>query len=424
MTRTPALPSDAANIAATRRLARLGVAAGVAFAALVFGLGDAPSAAGDGGATATVTVTVTDAAAPPNPRAPTWGRITSRPAGIDCPGRCTASFARGSAVVLTAVAKKGYELGGWDRSKDGGPGCRNAPTCSLTIDGDERVSASLLPTGALIVNTVGAGGLVVEPAEAGRHDRVCGARWIQAGSQACWQRYPDGTNVTLRAVVDPTVRGARFLGWSDYRCAPRRLTCTLPMRGEHNLTARFDPIYLTVVEGTFGAVGFTPAPRSPCAFAVDPREYEGRACTVTYPLNTIVTLRHGPRADDASFWQDACGGSGGSTCSVRMDADQRVVAGTHTGSAGGGVGEVIWLEYGGPRGGRVSIRPIEGGQVAKRCRRTCSVGGFGHGELVEIRAEAGPGVRFRGWADSNVRSSVRRLRIGTRNPVKAIFARR
>jgi hypothetical protein len=420
---TPArpLPSDTGTTAGTRRTARLVVAAGAAFAALVVGLGGAAPVAGNSPATATVTVTVADFVTPPNARASAWGRVTSSPSGLDCPGDCRASFARGSVVVLTVVAKKGYELVLWELGKDAGPGCQHAPTCSLTIDGDERVGASLQPTGALIANSEGAGGLVFDTVEAGRQDRVC-AGWIQSGSDGCWQRYPNGTNVTVRAVVDPTVPGARFAGWSDYRCPHRRLSCTLPMRGEHALTARFDPVYLTVVEGTFGAIGFSPAPSTACAFVGGPRRFERRACTVPYPLNSLVTLQHGPRADDASVWREACDGSERPTCAVRMDADRLVVAGTRTDVASSRVGEVIWLEYAGPRGGRVSIGQVGSAQVSW-CRRTCSVDAFGHGERVEIRAKAGPGVRFRRWADSNDRSSVRRLRIGTRNPVKAIFAR-
>lgn len=51
------------------------------------------------------------------------GRVTSDPPGIDCPGTCTASFAAGSSVKLTASAEQGHVFLGWD-----------AWTCSTEAD--------------------------------------------------------------------------------------------------------------------------------------------------------------------------------------------------------------------------------------------------------------------------------------------------
>jgi hypothetical protein len=367
--------------------------------------------------TARVGVIVSDGALPPGSRGSTWGRVTSRPAGIDCPGACTASFPIGSVVVLTAHPKKGYAFSIWNLAK-ADERCDYAPACSLTIEGDELVNAAMRPGASLVETVMGAGKVVVEPVVAGRRARSCAGGFGDRND--CLQNYTDGTRVTFRAVADPAVPGARFVGWSDYRC-DGRLTCTLPMRGEHQLYATFEPFLLTVLGGPFGPVTLTPPGRT-CTLGPD----LSASCTVPYPRNALVTLQRPPRPDDGySHWDGACDGSALS-CTVRMRKDQLVIAGT--GGSGGSVtpGEVIWLEYGGPRGGRISIRPVtlQGLGAAKRCRRTCPAGGFGHGDQVEIRAEAGPGVKFRRWADSKVRTSVRRLRIGTRNPVKAIFARR
>lgn len=51
------------------------------------------------------------------------GRVTSVPPGIDCPGTCTALFAPGSDVTLTAGAEQGHVFLGWD-----------AWTCSTEAD--------------------------------------------------------------------------------------------------------------------------------------------------------------------------------------------------------------------------------------------------------------------------------------------------
>src|SRR3954449_7694035 len=42
-----------------------------------------------------------------------WGRVTSTPPGISCPPTCTATFASGTAVKLTAVPTRGYSLAEW-----------------------------------------------------------------------------------------------------------------------------------------------------------------------------------------------------------------------------------------------------------------------------------------------------------------------
>ena len=39
--------------------------------------------------------------------------VTSSPAGISCPGRCTATFAAGTTVVLTETSKNGSKFVGW-----------------------------------------------------------------------------------------------------------------------------------------------------------------------------------------------------------------------------------------------------------------------------------------------------------------------
>ena len=46
------------------------------------------------------------------------GRVTSQPAGIDCPGTCTATFAQGA--TLTAQPAQGYAFG--DPNDNGAPG--------------------------------------------------------------------------------------------------------------------------------------------------------------------------------------------------------------------------------------------------------------------------------------------------------------
>jgi phospholipase C len=58
------------------------------------------------------------------------GTVTSSPAGISCPGTCTASFVLGTVVKLTAVPAKGAYFAGWSGA------CNGTSVCTVTMNGD------------------------------------------------------------------------------------------------------------------------------------------------------------------------------------------------------------------------------------------------------------------------------------------------
>jgi subtilisin family serine protease len=63
------------------------------------------------------------------------GTVTSSPTGIACGATCSASFAAGSIVTLTASALAGYEFAGW------GGACSGTGSCVVTLNGNSAVSA-------------------------------------------------------------------------------------------------------------------------------------------------------------------------------------------------------------------------------------------------------------------------------------------
>ncbi len=63
------------------------------------------------------------------------GRVTSSPAGISCPGRCSASFPDGRTVALRAAAARGFRFAGWTGA------CGGKGRCAVTLDGDRAVRA-------------------------------------------------------------------------------------------------------------------------------------------------------------------------------------------------------------------------------------------------------------------------------------------
>ena len=66
------------------------------------------------------------------------GRITSTPAGISCPGKCGATFAAGSRVLLTPTSRSGSRFLRW------GGGCTGAGACRVRVSALAVVAAQFV----------------------------------------------------------------------------------------------------------------------------------------------------------------------------------------------------------------------------------------------------------------------------------------
>ena len=64
------------------------------------------------------------------------GTVTSSPAGISCGSTCSANFASGTAVTLTATPASGSAFGGWSGA------CTGTGTCSTTMTAARSVTAT------------------------------------------------------------------------------------------------------------------------------------------------------------------------------------------------------------------------------------------------------------------------------------------
>jgi hypothetical protein len=69
------------------------------------------------------------------------GTVTSSPAGIACGSTCSANFANGASVTLTAAAASGSTFAGWSG------GCSGTGSCVLAMTAARNVTATFNSTG-------------------------------------------------------------------------------------------------------------------------------------------------------------------------------------------------------------------------------------------------------------------------------------
>jgi len=225
------------------------------------------------------------------------GTVTSSPAGINCGGTCTASFAAGQGVTLQASPAAGYVFAGW------GGACSGTGGCTVTMNTNASVTATFNASSAVLtVTKSGAGSGTVTSSPAGIN---CGA--------ACSASYTTGQQVTLSVNVPD---GSVFGGWSG-ACSGTNLTCVVRMSASTNVTAKFSPAFVLTVTKTgtsTGTVTSTPAGIN-C----------GSTCSASYASGQQVTLSAKTSANvKFTGWTGAC--SGTATCTVTMSAARGVGA--------------------------------------------------------------------------------------------------
>lgn len=282
------------------------------------------------------------------------GSVTSAPSGIACPGTCSANFASGSSVKLTAVPSAGGTFIGW------GGACAGAgATCTVTLDTFKTVSATFQTSNAVLgVSLEGSGAGTVNSTNA---DLAC--------EQNCSKSYPIGTRVTL---VATPASGSAFAGWTG--ACTGVSNCVVSMDAAKAVTATFAATShrLTVTKGGTGN-GTVLGLGISC----------GASCTSNYFVGASVTLS--VAADSNSLfagWTGACSGTA-STCTVTMDAARTVTA-NFTATAFG-----LTVSKAGTGSGSVTGVGIACGTS---CTTTTKVGAS-----VTLTATPETGSTFAGW---------------------------
>src|SRR5262249_45517954 len=143
------------------------------------------------------------------------------PSGIVChaPSQpqdsCSANFASGTIVTLTASAASGSNFAGWSGA------CSGTATCQVTMNQAKSVLATYNSTAALSVSRIGQGSVTSSPSGISCPNK-------------CTANYAIGTKVTLTATP---ADGSRFTGWG-MACSGTS-TCTVTMQSDQNVTATF-----------------------------------------------------------------------------------------------------------------------------------------------------------------------------------------
>ena len=150
------------------------------------------------------------------------GTVTSSPAGISCPSiNCSANFASGTTVTLTATAAAGATFAGWS-----GAACSGTGTCSVNMTAAQSVTATFnLVTFPLSVTSAGSGSGSITSNPSG----------INCPTTTCSASFTSGTTVTLTATP---AAGSTFAGWSGAAC-PGTGACSLSMTANQLVTATF-----------------------------------------------------------------------------------------------------------------------------------------------------------------------------------------
>jgi subtilisin family serine protease len=225
------------------------------------------------------------------------GRVTSSPAGIDCPAvNCRGYFTPGITVTLTASPPPNGATQ-WLTPCTGG-----APTCTVRMESDHIVVLSVTSA------------RVAASAAGTRSGRIVSApAGIDCGA-VCNANFAPGTLVRFTASAEPN---SRFTGWSG-ACSGTTTDCTLMLAaGTTDVIGTFQrfPV-LTVARSGNGSGSVSSAAGIAC----------GADCSEVLTPDAVVVLEATSGADSVfTGWSGACTNTG-TTCTVTMNEAKSVTA--------------------------------------------------------------------------------------------------
>jgi endoglucanase len=299
------------------------------------------------------------------------GTVTSNTGGINCGGTCSATYASGASVALTAAATSGSTFAGWSGA------CSGTSTCTVSMTAARSVTATFNTSGttyALGVTKSGTGSGTVTSNTGG----------INCGS-TCSANIASGTSVTLTAAA---ASGSTFAGWGG-ACSGTS-TCTVSMTAARSVTATFNAASTFALSVTKAGTGSGTVTSSPSGVNC------GSSCSANFSSGASVTLT-AAAASGSTFagWSGACSGS--STCTVSMSVARSVTATFNTAST---TTYTASISKAGNGSGTVTSSP-----AGISCGTLCSFA-FNSGASVTLTAAPASGSVFAGWSGACSGSST------------------
>jgi hypothetical protein len=365
------------------------------------------------------------------------GKVTSQPAGINCPATCSATFPDIGQVVLTAVPARGYRLDRWD------PECRrtsDAPdVCHVTITdaSGPSVTAHFSPAATLQVFAVGQGEVTVTAPAASLGEtppRTCKGRLglVAPVDYGCTFDVLTGRSVTLTAIPDAAT-GTTFGAWSDERC-PTGPVCTLVLdAGWQSVSALFSPQMLHVRLGSGSGLQMSGAgtvTSSPPGIRCEILEGGSQDCKALFPLFADLELLAAGAQPVRWSWgfglEPDCDSVVVNTCHVTMDSGRFIGVGfgspppSRDAQPGAEIFVAFRVRRDGEGSGKVRSTPILDSPKDVDCGRRCT-SFHEFGDRLSLVADPDPGSRFVRWRGACSSQPTCRLAVGPVTRVAAVF---
>ena len=163
------------------------------------------------------------------------GSVTSSPAGIDCPGTCSASFPAGTTVYLNEQAGTNSEFTTYG-------GACSGTSCSLTLSANETVTAYFAALYTLTVDKTGCGEVTSTPTGLD----------CSYGVQTCTETLASDAGLVLSATA---CGNTLFEGFSG-DCTGA--SCSLVMSENHTVNASFGGFTLSNPDDEGGTLSMVP----------------------------------------------------------------------------------------------------------------------------------------------------------------------
>ena len=250
------------------------------------------------------------------------GSVTSNDGAISCPATCSANYANGTQVTLTATPSGGYGFSGW------GGACSGTGSCMVTMTAAESVSATFTQvTYALSVGVSGSGAVTSTPSG------------INCGS-TCAASFASGTAVTLN---ETPASGWVFSVWSG-ACSGTG-SCMVTMNSAASVSATFARATLTRTFVSSAGVDSNPCSiAAPCAtFAV--------AYTAVQPNGIIAALDPGkygpltityPVTINGNGWAAITGTAQGNGITINAGSGNVILTGLEIDGAGAAYNGIVF----------------------------------------------------------------------------------